>query len=56
MSDEKGLGTNLELRVNDLDNDVLVGEPDHETVLGGVVLVLGLSDKTLASVVWRRRR
>ena len=27
---------------NDLGDDVLVGEPDHETVLGGVVLVLGL--------------
>lgn len=34
-----------------LTNDVSVGEPHHETVLGGVVLVLVLSNKTLASTV-----
>lgn len=49
----------LELGVDNLDDDVLVGEPDHEPVLGGVVLVLGLRDKTLPGVVCvtiRKRR
>jgi len=46
-----GSRTNLELSVNDLDDDVLVGEPDHESVLGSVVLVLGLRHETLPSVV-----
>jgi hypothetical protein len=41
----------LELGVHDLADDVSVGEADNKTVLGGVVLVLGLNDKTLASVV-----
>lgn len=41
----------LELGVDDLDDDLAVGEPDDETVLRRVVLVLGLSDKTLARVV-----
>lgn len=44
-------GTNLELGVNDLDDDVPVGEADDKTVLGGVVLVLGLRDQTLPGVV-----
>jgi hypothetical protein len=41
----------LELGVDDLADDVSVGEADNKTVLGGVVLVLGLNDKTLAGVV-----
>jgi hypothetical protein len=41
----------LELSVDDLADDVSVGEADNKTVLGGVVLVLGLNDKTLAGVV-----
>jgi hypothetical protein len=41
----------LELGVDDLANDVLVGETDNQSVLGRVVLVLGLNNQTLASVV-----
>lgn len=49
---EGGGGTTyLELGVNDLDDDVLVGEPDDQSVLGGVVLVLGLRHETLPGVV-----
>jgi hypothetical protein len=35
----------------DLHNDVAVGEADDETVLGRIVLVLGLGDEALASIV-----
>lgn len=38
-------------RVNDLADDVLVGEAHAEAVLGGVVLVLCLGDQALAGVV-----
>jgi len=41
----------LELGVDDLADNVSVGEANNKTVLGGVVLVLGLNDETLASVV-----
>ena len=41
----------LDLGVDHLANDGGVGEADHETVLGRVVLVLVLDDQTLASVV-----
>jgi hypothetical protein len=34
-----------------LADDVLVGDANDKTVLGGSVLVLGLNDETLASVV-----
>lgn len=40
----------LDLGVDDLSDDVLVGESDDETVLGAVVLVLGLCDETLSGV------
>jgi len=43
--------THLELGVDDLDDDLLVGEPDNEPVLGRVVLVLGLGDQSLPGVV-----
>ena len=46
----------LELGVDNLDDDLLVGEPDNEPVLGRVVLVLGLGDKTLSGVVWKQRQ
>lgn len=39
------------LGVDDLGDDVLVGEADDEAVLGRIVLVLGLSDQPLASIV-----
>jgi hypothetical protein len=39
------------LRVDDLADDVLVGETDDETVLGRIVLVLGLGDQPLAGIV-----
>lgn len=41
----------LDLGVDDLGDDVLVGEADDETVLGAVVLVLGLGDEALSGVV-----
>jgi len=41
----------LELGIDDLADDVLVGETDNESVLGRVVLVLGLNNQTLAGVV-----
>jgi hypothetical protein len=41
----------LELGIDDLADDVSVGETDDQSVLGRVVLVLGLNDKTLTSVV-----
>jgi hypothetical protein len=40
-----------ELGVDDLDDDLLVGEPDNEPVLRRVVLVLGLGDQSLPGVV-----
>jgi hypothetical protein len=43
--------THLELGVDDLDDDLLVGEPNNEPVLGRVVLVLGLGDQSLPGVV-----
>jgi hypothetical protein len=42
-----------DLGVHDLGNDVLVCDTDNQTVLGGVVLVFRLSDKTLAGIVVR---
>jgi len=36
---------------DDLADDVAVGEANDQAVLGGVVLVLGLGDETLAGVV-----
>ena len=39
------------LGVDDLADDVLVGETDDEAVLGRIVLVLGLGDQPLAGVV-----
>jgi hypothetical protein len=41
----------LEFGINDLTDDVLVGETDDHSVLGGVVFVLGLNDKSLSSIV-----
>lgn len=41
----------LDFGVNNLADDILVGDADDETVLGGVVLVLLLNDETLASIV-----
>jgi hypothetical protein len=41
----------LDLGVDNLDDDVLVGESHDEAVLGGVVLVLGLGYEALACVV-----
>ena len=41
----------LELGIDNLADNILVGEADNKTVLGRVVLVLGLDNKTLASVV-----
>ena len=40
-----------DLRADDLSDDVAVGETDDEAVLGRIVLVLCLGDKTLACVV-----
>lgn len=40
-----------DLRVDDLSDDVAVGEADNQTVLGRVVLVLGLGDEALTGVV-----
>jgi hypothetical protein len=39
------------LRADDLGDDVAVGEADDETVLGRIVLVLGLGDQALAGIV-----
>jgi hypothetical protein len=41
----------LELGVHNLANHVLVGETNHQTVFGRIVLVLGLDDETLAGKV-----
>jgi hypothetical protein len=41
----------LELSIDDLADDVSVGETDDKSVLGGVVLVLGLNNQALASIV-----
>lgn len=49
-----GAGEHLitgDLRVDDLGDDVAVGEAHNETVLGSVVLVLGLGDQALTSIV-----
>lgn len=40
-----------DLRADDLHDDVLVGEADDQAVLGSIVLVLGLGDEALTSVV-----
>lgn len=40
-----------DLRGDELHDDVLVGETDNESVLGSIVLVLGLGDEALAGVV-----
>lgn len=40
-----------DLRGHDLHDDVAVGEADHQAVLGSIVLVLGLGDQALASIV-----
>ena len=40
-----------DLGVDDLGNDVAVGEANYHAVLGRVVLVLGLGDQALASIV-----
>lgn len=39
------------LRGDDLSDDVAVGEADDETVLGRIVLVLGLGGQALAGIV-----
>jgi hypothetical protein len=39
------------LGVNNLGDDVLVGEADDEAVLGRIVLVLRLSDQPLTGIV-----
>jgi hypothetical protein len=39
------------LGVNNLRDDVLVGETDDHAVLGRIVLVLGLGDQPLTSIV-----
>ena len=36
---------------DDLHDNIAVGEADDETVFGCIVLVLGLGDETLASIV-----
>lgn len=49
-----GAGEDLvtgDLRVDDLGDDVAVGEADDQAVLGGVVLVLGLGDQALTGIV-----
>ncbi|GMG20696.1 unnamed protein product [Ambrosiozyma monospora] len=38
-------------RGNNLDNDILVGESNNQSVLWSVVLVLGLSNQSLSGVV-----
>lgn len=40
-----------DLRVDDLSDDVAVGEANNQTVLGRIVLVLGLGDEALTGVV-----
>jgi hypothetical protein len=41
----------LELSIDNLADDVSVGETDNKSVLGRVVLVLSLNNQALASVV-----
>jgi hypothetical protein len=41
----------LELGVDDLTDNVLVGETDNQSILGRVVLVLGLNNESLTSIV-----
>lgn len=41
----------LNLGVGNLTNDVLVGESDNHTVLGSVVLILVLNDKSSSGIV-----
>lgn len=43
----------IDKRVGNLANDLAVGKADNKTVLGGLVLVLVLSTKTLALAVVR---
>ena len=40
-----------DLGSDDLTDDIFVGEADDEAVFGSIVLVLGLSDETLAGIV-----
>ena len=40
-----------DFRGDDLDDDVTVGKANNETVLWCIVLVLGLGDEPLASIV-----
>ena len=40
-----------DLGSDDLSNDLVVGDTGHESVLGSVVLVLGLDDQSLTSIV-----
>lgn len=47
----KGCVLASNLRGHDLADDVAIGKADDETVFGGIVFVLGLSDETLAGVV-----
>ncbi len=41
----------MDLGINELTDDVGVGETNNETILGGIVLVLVLDDQALASIV-----
>ncbi len=41
----------MDLRGNDLGKDILVGESDNESVLGGTVLVLVLGDELVSLTV-----
>lgn len=41
----------IDLRVNDLTDDESVRETDHKTILGRLILVLGLNNETLSLTV-----
>lgn len=41
----------LNLGIDDLANDIRVGETNDKTILGGIVLVLILNDQTFTSIV-----
>lgn len=41
----------VELGSDELGNDVAVGEADNQSIFGRIVLVLGLADQSLASIV-----
>ena len=41
----------LKTSIHNLYNDLLVGETDDKAVFRGIVLVFGLGDQTLASIV-----